>query len=440
MEYLMTDIVSNTYLIRNLQDARKRTLELIQDLDEKQIIGPKLPYLNPMRWEIGHIAYFYEYFILRNLYNFESILGDKADQIYDSICIEHEIRWDLPLLSRPDTLSYMQAVFDQLCERLDKKKTTDHESFLYQFGIFHEDMHTEAFFSARQALSYPTPIIAISEKAPAPNNLTNQLGWAKVPGGDFNLGAKKNTPFLFDNEKWAHKVRVEPFEISKTPITNSMFQDFVDDGGYQLETLWTNDGWNWRQEANAEHPVYWLADGNKNWKERRFDQILPLCPNLPVIHINWFEADAFCRWAGLRLPREVEWELAALGTLDQDGKLAKTKKSYPWGEEEPNASYANIDGRHLGPIAVNALEESDSAFGCRQMIGNVWEWTADTFNAYPGFSADIYKEYSTVLFGKTKVLRGGAWTTRGRMINGTYRNYYEQDRRDVFSGFRACRK
>jgi iron(II)-dependent oxidoreductase len=120
--------------------------------------------------------------------------------------------------------------------------------------------------------------------------------------------------------------------------------------------------------------------------------------------------------------------------------LVSTKKSYPWGESPPDASRANIDGRALGPIDIAELAESDSTFGCRQMIGNVWEWTADTFNAYPGFLADDYKEYSTELFGKTKVLRGGAWTTRGRMINGTYRNYYECHRRDVFSGFRPCRK
>ncbi len=120
MEYLMTAIVSTTYLIKNLQDARNRTLELIQDLDEKQIIGPKLPYLNPIRWEIGHIAYFYEYFILRNLYGSDSVLGDKADQIYDSICIEHEVRWDLPLLNRADTLLYMKTILGVIVVRLEK--------------------------------------------------------------------------------------------------------------------------------------------------------------------------------------------------------------------------------------------------------------------------------------------------------------------------------
>ena len=140
----MTTTVSTKYLINNMQDARNRTLELVQDLDEKQIIGPKLPYVNPIRWEIGHIAYFYEYFILRKLYGFESIIGEKADKVYDSIKIEHEVRWDLPLLDRSDTLSYMQAVFEELTLRLDQEMATEQESFIYQFGIFHEDMHTES--------------------------------------------------------------------------------------------------------------------------------------------------------------------------------------------------------------------------------------------------------------------------------------------------------
>jgi iron(II)-dependent oxidoreductase len=436
----MTVPISTAHLIKNMKDARNRTLELIQDLDEEQIIGPKLPYLNPIRWEIGHIAYFYEYFILRKLYGFESILGEKADQIYDSICIEHEVRWDLPLLNRSDTLSYMQAVFDQLCERLNKELATEQESFVYQFGIFHEDMHTEAFFSTRQALSYPMPILAISAKSQDAPTSNSQLGWAKIPGGSFYLGAPKTAPFLFDNEKWVHKVAIKPFQISKAPVTNGEFQAFVDDGGYKKESVWDHEGWKWRQKETAEHPVYWLLDGPKSWMEKRFDQILPLRPNKPIIHVNWFEANAYCNWAGLRLPKEVEWEVAALGTLDPGGKLASTKRSYPWGENPPDASYANIDGRARGPIDVAELAESDSAFGCRQMIGNVWEWTADTFNAYPGFSADAYEAYSTELFGKTKVLRGGAWTTRGRMINGTYRNYYESHRRDIFSGFRPCRK
>ena len=139
-----------------------------------------------------------------------------------------------------------------------------------------------------------------------------------------------------------------------------------------------------------------------------------------------------------RLPTEIEWEVAALGIPSADGGLASKKRRYPWGDTAPTDVHANLDGRALGCIDVAALPDGDSAFGCRQMIGNVWEWTADVFQPFPDFSPDVYKEYSTDLFGITKVLRGGAWPTRSRMIHGTYRNFFRANQWNVFSGFRTC--
>ena len=435
----MTALVSTAYLIETMQDARDRTLELVRDLDDEQLMGPRLATVNPLRWEIAHVAYFYEFFILRQLYGEPSVLGDRADQLYDSIAIHHDVRWDLALLNRAETLSYLRTVLDRLAERLDKGTASEQDSFIYQFGIFHEDMHTEAFVWARQTLAYPTPALAVAADVSAERAAGPHPGWAEIPGGTFSQGAPQTAPFLFDNEKWAHPVTVAPFEIAKAPVTNEQFQAFVDDGGYDREANWDAAGWTWRCQEGAAHPVYWRADGPGKWLLRRFERTLPLPPDEPVIHVTWYEADAYCRWAGQRLPSEVEWETAALGEVAADGTLAATKRRYPWGETAPDPTHANLDGRALGPIDVAALAAGDSAFGCRQMLGNVWEWTADTFTAYPGFSADAYKEYSAMLFGDTKVLRGGAWTTRGRMIHGTYRNYFEAHRCDVFAGFRTCR-
>jgi iron(II)-dependent oxidoreductase len=171
---------------------------------------------------------------------------------------------------------------------------------------------------------------------------------------------------------------------------------------------------------------------------RRFDQWEQLPPDAAVIHVSWHEARAFCRWAERRLPTELEWEVAAAGQPDASGDLSNEKRHYPWGDRKPVSHLANLDGSALGTIAVGALPESDSAFGCRQMIGNVWEWTENTFGPYPGFVPDMYADYSQPLFGKTKVLRGGAWTTRGRMIRNTWRTYYGPERNDVFAGFRTC--
>jgi iron(II)-dependent oxidoreductase len=435
----MTAPVSTAHLIEAMQDARGRTLELVHDLDDAQLMGPKLPNINPLRWEIAHVAYFYETFILRRLYGAQSVLGEKADQLYDSIAIDHDLRWDLPLLNQAETLEYMQAVQDLLTTRLDSGMASAQDSFMYQFGIFHEDMHTEAYMWARQALAYPTPNLAIAGDDANLRTAGSHPGWAEVPGGKFLLGASKKAPFVFDNEKWAHPLTIEPFEIARAPVTNQEFQAFVDDGGYGHEAFWDAAGSTWRCEAGAAHPVYWQSDGPGKWLHTLFDQTMSLSDHQPVIHVNWHEANAYCRWAGLRLPSEAEWEAAALGEVGGDGRLAAANRRYPWGDSPPDSTRANLDGRALGPVDVAALAAGDSHFGCRQMLGNVWEWTADTFDPYPGFSPDAYAEYSTTLFGRTKVLRGGAWTTRGRMVHGTYRNYFEAHRHDVFGGFRTCR-
>jgi iron(II)-dependent oxidoreductase len=440
----MTDTISTTKLIDMLQNARARTYELVEDLDAGQLMGPKLGTVNPLRWEIGHVAYFYEYFILRQLYGQDSILGNQlADELYDSIAVAHDSRWDLPLLSMTETRNYMQGVLDSLCDRLQGPIANEQDSFIYQFGVFHEDMHTEAFAWARQTLAYPTPQFSNAIDASNLRNAGAHPGYVEIPAGSFQLGATPDAVFMFDNEKFAHEVRVQPFSIAKAAVTNAEFAEFIADGGYQRDDFWCEEGMQWRQKNQATHPGYWMPDAGSDvsgkWLMRRFDQTLPLPAREPVIHVSWYEANAYCRWAGLRLPTEIEWEVAALGEADNNGDLADRKRRYPWGDSPPESNHANLDGRALGCVDVAAHAAGDSAFGCRQMLGNVWEWTSDTFQPYPEFSADAYKEYSSMLFGTTKVLRGGAWTSRGRMLHGTYRNFFEPDRWDIFCGFRTCK-
>ena len=436
----MVQIVTNDQLKSMMQDARNRTLELVDGLTDEQMMGPQIRTVNPLRWEIGHVAYFHEYFILRSLYNQESMIGDKADKLYDSIAVHHDTRWDLPLLSEADTLAYMQAVQDRLFDRLDGEMASEEDSFYYQFATFHEDMHTEAFIWARQTLAYPTPKFAIAADVSKERSAGGHPGFVDVCGGTFRLGAKNNAPFNFDNEKWAHDVEVKPFSIAKAPVTNGEFAEFVDAGGYENKDYWSPQGWDYIQERRLKHPGYWQSNGASGWNLKQFDRFIPLPPHQPVIHVNWYEANAYCNWANLRLPTEIEWEVAALGEPGSDGKLGTSKRRYPWGDSLPTPARANLDGRALGCIDVAALPEGDSAFGCRQMLGNVWEWTSEDFNPFPGFEADAYYEYSTMLFGTTKVLRGGGWPTRSRMIHGTYRNYFEPHRWNVFAGFRTCKK
>lgn len=436
----MTKAISKNKLIEMLQDARQRTYELVDDLSAEQLMGPRIGTVNPLRWEIGHVAYFYEYFILRELYSEESILGnDKADALYDSINIPHDTRWDLPLFNLDDTKSYMQGVLDKLCNRLPEGLASEADSFIYQFGIFHEDMHTEAFLWGRQTLAFPTPQFDNAIDTTTLKSAGAHSGFVDVPGGKFRLGAEADADFMFDNEKFSHDVEVKPFSIAKAPVSNIEFVEFIAASGYQRDEYWSDEGLMWKSEIQSRHPGYWVADGADNWLMRRFDQTIALPPNEPVVHVSWYEAEAYCRWAGLRLPTEIEWEVAALGELDNNDKLSAGKRRYPWGDLMPTSDQANLDGRALGCVDVAAYASGDSAFGCRQMLGNVWEWTSDTFQPYPGFSADAYTDYSTMLFGTTKVLRGGAWTSRSRMMHGTYRNFFEPHRWNIFSGFRTCK-
>ena len=428
----MTAPVPSEHLATIMRSARQRTLELIDGLTQEQLVGPKLPTVNPMIWEIGHVGWFHEQFILRREYGHAPLL-ERGDRLYDSIAIAHDTRWDLPVYSLDEITDYMDRVTDAAIDRLPDGTASERDSFLYQFTTFHEDMHCEAFTWARQTLSYPVPSFAPDGPRETHVPETGALaGDADIPGGTFLLGSAPSDPFLFDNEKWAREVTVAPFRMAQAPVTNAAFAAFVADGGYARREFWDEDGWSWVRQTGAERPVYWRADGSV----RRFDRWEAPAPDAPVVHVNWHEANAWCRWAGRRLPSEAEWEFAA--TMRPDGRGGLSRNPYPWGDEAPSPAHANLDGFALGCVDVAAHSAGDNAWGCRQMIGNVWEWTSDTFGPFPGFAPDDYREYSEPLFGDTKVLRGGAWCTRSRYLNSRYRNYFGPERSDIFAGFRTC--
>jgi len=430
-----TNITEQTVnsLIDDLVDARKRTLELVAGLDAQQIIGPKLDIVNPLLWEIGHTAYFHELWTLRHL-DAKAPFLENADELYDSISIAHDDRWQLPLLSLEDTMTYMQQVLDAEVERLRNRTVTAQDVYLTRYALFHEDMHTEAYTYSRRTLQYPAPVFSDSVLADKRYDAGPLDGDVEIQGGRYFLGAKEDTEFCFDNEKWQHPVNIEAFAIARAATSYQQFAAFVDDDGYQNRQYWDRQGWDWLQQNKLQLPNGWKKDEKGNWLLREFDQWQPMRPHAAVIHISWYEASAWCRWAGRRLPTEAEWELAASGSYENMNE----KRKYPWGDEAPNERHVNMDSRAMRTIDVAALPEGDSAYGCRQMLGNAWEWTADTFKPYPGFVADMYQDYSQPLFGQTKVLRGGAWATRSRLIRNTWRNYYAAERNDVFAGFRSC--
>ena len=306
-------------LIEHLSDARTRLFELALDLDDSQWMGPRLATVNPIRWEIGHVAWFQEHWLLRHLHRRPSLRAD-SDSLYDSMRVPHDTRWDLPLPGRAETLAYAAAVLEGTRALFEQREPTARERYFLSLITLHEDMHAEAFAYTRQTLAYRRPTFANTARPALDAGPCR--GDVAVPGGVYRLGADSTQDFFFDNEKWAHDVCVEPFRIARAPVTNDEFAEFVDSRGYREQSYWSHDGWRWRTVARAERPTYWTPANGGGWNQRRYDVIEPLRPRAPVMFVNAFEAEAYCAWAGRRLPTEPEWELAASGF---------EKRRFPWG-------------------------------------------------------------------------------------------------------------
>ena len=373
-----------------VRDARRRTLELYADRSDAELDVPYLRIINPPIWELGHIAWFQEHWVLCHALG-QPPIHDGGDALWNSAIIPHAARWTAPLPSRAATLEYLALVERRVLAAL-AQGTDAQLRYFTQLAVFHEDMHGEAFAYTRQTLGWPAPPAA---DGGAPAAVEPPGGDMAILGGRYRIGAERDAPgFVFDNEKWAHEVELAPFSIAHAPVTQGELAAFVDDGGYARRELWSDAGWAWREAAGARHPLYWRA-GEAGWERRVFERWVPIAgePHRPAIHVCAHEAEAFCRWAGRRLPAEAEWEVAA-----------------------------------------RAAPRADQL----QLVGHVWEWTATAFGPYPGFERDPYAEYSEPWFGDHQVLRGGCFVTQPRLLRPTWRNFYTPDRRDVWAGFRTC--
>ena len=397
-----------------LQAARQRTLALLAAYE--QALGPALqiafsPQLNPPLWEAGHIGWFQDYWIARNP---QRALGDGADPdaprpagrlpvadpLYNSSVVEHSTRWQLPLPDLTATRAYLEAGISETLALLAQSGETPAELYFFRLVLFHEQMHAEAATYMAQALDIPLPAalqsLRLSESpasVPPPTARPTKLASLQLPGGEWLLGYGR-PGFAFDNELSAHDVSLPAFEIDATPVTWARYLPFVVAGGYQAECYWPAAGWCWRQAAHIDAPRY-LRQLDGQWQQRCFGQWQPLPLTAAAIHLSWFEADAWCRWAGRRLPSEAEWEYAALA--------APNEASHP----------------------------------CAQW-GRIWEWTASPFRPYPGFRAHPYRDYSAPWFDSRYVLRGASLATASEMLHPRYRNYFTPERNDIFSGFRSC--
>jgi gamma-glutamyl hercynylcysteine S-oxide synthase len=420
--------------------ARDRTTLLTTAVDETDLVKQHSPLMSPLVWDLAHIANQEELWLLREVGG-RTPLHPEIDPLYDAFEHPRATRPTLPLLPAVEARRYGHEVRGRVLDQLDQTRFGEEPATFgvslsgnaFAFGMVaqHEVQHDETMLATHQLRVGP-PVLSAPPPPPAPADAAALPAEVHVPGGPFTMGTSTE-PWALDNERPAHEVPVPAFYLDTTPVTNAAYAAFIADGGYDDQRLWTSGGWAHRQRAGLTAPLFWRWEGE--WLQTSFGLAKPIIPNEPVLHVCWYEADAYARWAGRRLPTEAEWEKAARW----DPATGRSRR-FPWGDEEPTAARANLGQRHLRPAPAGAYPEGTAPSGARQLIGDVWEWTSSDFLPYPGFVAWPYKEYSEVFFGpECKVLRGGGFGVSPVASRATFRNWDYPIRRQIFSGFRTAR-
>jgi len=385
-------LLAGCALAQALRDSRARTLALAAELSDAQWHMPEQDGVNPVAWELAHLAWFGEFWVLRGPHRVGAdglVHAERPprhagpDELFDSARLGHAARWQAKLPSREEVLAMLASQLDA-CIAAIPDDGDDAALYFHRLTLFHEDMHGEAFAWMRSAMAYPAPAFATVPHAPRRAPLP-------VRGGALCIGRRPDEAgFAFDNELPGRDLQLDDFEIDASPVIVGDFLRFVEAGGYENEAWWPGEAGRWRAASPRRAPERWRQAGAA-WEMRWFDRWIPLAPEQTLVHVNAFEAEAWCRWAGRRLPSAAEWEHAA----------RTAGPAFAWGHA-------------------------------------VWEWTSDPFLPYPGFRAGPYKDYSAPWFGDHRELRGGAFATHARMHDARYRNFFLPARADVFAGFRTA--
>jgi iron(II)-dependent oxidoreductase len=396
------DTSSKDRIAERLEEARARTLLLVEPLSDDQLNRVYSPLLSPLAWDLGHIANFEEEWLVQRVGGRGPLDGDLG-RLYDAIENPRASRNELPILRGESLRAYMAEVRARTLGALEAVELEDtddellRDGFLYEMLLAHEHQHNETMLQLLQMVERYEPV----ERDPAPAAEPSSDGpeMVRVDGGKVEVGAGPNG-FAYDNERPRHVVELDPFWIDRAPVSNGQFADFV-------------------AETGADAPMYWESDGDGGWTRTTMGRTEEIDPRLPVIHVDHHQAEAFATWAGKRLPTELEWEAAAVGA-------------------DPDR--ANLDQLAFGCAPTGSYGDAPCECDAVQMLGDVWEWTASDFGPYPGFEAFPYPEYSEVFFGpEYKVLRGGAWATRRNVIRASFRNWDYPQRRQIFAGIRCAR-
>ena len=384
-----------------MEEARARTLQLVAPLSDAELNRVYSPILSPLAWDLGHIANFEELWLVQTVGHLEPLDGDLG-RFYDAIENPRSTRGELPILRGEQLRAYLDDVRErtlQVLGEMDLESADDPllaDGFVYELILAHEHQHNETMLQLLQMVERYEPI---EERSQASDPLDDGPEMVLVEGGEVEIGAGAHG-FAYDNERPRHAVELAPFWIDRTSVTNRSYADYVKDTG-------------------GEPPMYWEPDGAGWWVRTAMGRRTPVDPDAPVVHVSWHEADGFARWAGKRLPTELEWEAASAGA---------------------DRERANLDHLAFDTLGAGVHADAPTDCGALQMLGDVWEWTSSDFTAYPEFRAFPYREYSEVFFGDAyKVLRGGAWATRRNVIRPSFRNWDLPERRQIFAGIRCAK-
>ena len=402
--------------------VRDQTERLAAPLAPEDCNLQSMPDASPIKWHLAHTSWFFETFILerfeRDFKPFHPAFRVLFNSYYNGIGDKHP-RHERGLISRPDlatVIAYRRHVTQRITDMMASFGHSD-QSFtdLMWLGCHHEEQHQELILTDLKHLLSKNPLKpAYQSRWPLTAIEGRKPRWHRYEGGLVEIG-NTNNEFCFDNETPHHRVFLAPFELASHPVTHGDFAAFIADGGYQRPALWLSLGWDWVCANKIIAPLYWEKQDEK-WTTFTLHGMVNIDANTPICHVSFFEADAYARWKGARLPTEAEWEHAA--------------------------SHVEIQGNFLDSHALHplAMREETSSNQPQQLFGDVWEWTASAYLGYPGYQAEsgAVGEYNGKFMCNQFVLRGGSCATPAQHIRASYRNFFPPDARWQFSGLRLA--
>jgi ergothioneine biosynthesis protein EgtB len=419
-----------TSLAEQYREVRAATVALCATLTPEDYVVQSMPDASPAKWHLAHTTWFFEEFVLQHAsvtaagtpYEFhDSSFRYLFNSYYNAVGPMHT-RSSRGLLSRPtvkEVLAYRERVDERMLALLEKGPSAESRRVL-TLGLNHEQQHQELLLTDIKHLFSCNPLLpAFIQQPAATSRPVPALSYKGFAGGLHDIGHADHG-FAFDNESPRHKVFLVPFELANRPATNAEYLEFIRDGGYRNAALWLSDGWATVKSEQWNRPIYWsdslAQEFTLNGGLRELD------PNTPVCHLSCYEADAFARWAGARLPTEFEWEIAS-AQAQEPGNFVESRQWHP-----VPAAYPSPTGRTNGLPML-------------QMFGDVWEWTQSAYSAYPGYktAAGALGEYNGKFMVNQLVLRGGSCATPRSHIRPTYRNFFNPAARWQFSGVRLAR-